>query len=52
MGDALGLYKCLYARGPMTVSQLAAEAGVNERYLRKWLSHQAASNYLSYDLTA
>src|SRR6201981_355302 len=49
VGDALGLYKTLHARGPMTVDELAAEAGVNERYLREWLSHQAASNYLSYD---
>jgi SAM-dependent methyltransferase len=49
IGDSLGLYKTLHARGPMTVGELAAEAGVNERYLREWLSHQAASNYLSYD---
>jgi 2-polyprenyl-3-methyl-5-hydroxy-6-metoxy-1,4-benzoquinol methylase len=49
MGDALGLYKTLHARGPMTVSDLAAAAGVNGRYLREWASHQAASNYLSYD---
>src|ERR1700756_2545351 len=49
IGDALGLYKALHARGPMTVGELAAAAGVNERYLREWLSHQAASNYLSYD---
>src|SRR4051794_31893712 len=49
MGDALGLYKTLHQHGPMTVTELAAEAGVNERYLREWVSHQAASNYLSYD---
>jgi len=49
IGDALGLYKTLHERGPMTVSGLAAAAGVNQRYLREWLSHQAASNYLSYD---
>jgi hypothetical protein len=49
IGDALGLYKILRARGPMTVVELAAEAGVNQRYLREWLSHQAASNYLAYD---
>lgn len=49
IGDALGLYKTLLAQGPMTVGELAAAAGVNERYLREWLSHQAASNYLSYD---
>ena len=49
IGDALGLYKALHERGSMSVGELAAAAGVNERYLRKWLSHQAASNYLSYD---
>jgi 2-polyprenyl-3-methyl-5-hydroxy-6-metoxy-1,4-benzoquinol methylase len=49
MGDALRLYKTLHAQGPMTVGELAAAAGVNERYLREWASHQAASNYLSYD---
>src|SRR4051795_817925 len=49
IGDALGLYKTLHERGPMTVGELAAAAGVNQRYLREWLSHQAASNYLSYD---
>jgi SAM-dependent methyltransferase len=49
IGDALGLYKTLHERGPMTVGELAGAAGVNQRYLREWLSHQAASNYLSYD---
>src|ERR1700741_5046257 len=49
IGDALGLYKALHERGPMTVPELAAAAGVNQRYLREWLSQQAASNYLSYD---
>jgi len=51
IGDALGLYKTLHERGPMTVAELAGAAGVNERYLREWLSHQAASNYVSYDPT-
>jgi hypothetical protein len=49
IGDALGLYKILHQHGPTTVAELAAAAGVNQRYLREWLSHQAASNYLSYD---
>ena len=49
MGDNLGLYKTLHAKGPMTISELAAVAGVNARYLREWASHHAASNYLSYD---
>ena len=49
IGDALGLYKAMHERGPMTVPELAAAAGVNERYLREWAAHQAASNYLAYD---
>jgi 2-polyprenyl-3-methyl-5-hydroxy-6-metoxy-1,4-benzoquinol methylase len=49
LGDALGLYETLHAKGPMTCAQLAKAARVNERYLREWLSHQAASNYLAYD---
>jgi len=49
MGDNLGLYKALHDKGPMTVPELAAFAGVNARYLREWASHHAASNYLSYD---
>lgn len=49
IGDALGFYKTLHQKGPMTVSELAAETGMNARYLREWLSQQAASNYLTYD---
>jgi len=49
IGDALGLYKALHAKGAMTCGELANDAGVNERYLREWLSHQVASRYLSYD---
>ena len=45
IGDALGLYKALHARGAMTSSELATAAGADERYLREWLSNQAASNY-------
>ena len=50
MGDALGLYKLLQLKGPITSVELAKAANVDERYLREWLSHQAASNYLAYDL--
>lgn len=33
----------------MTCEELASAANVHQRYLREWLSHQAASNYLAYD---
>jgi 2-polyprenyl-3-methyl-5-hydroxy-6-metoxy-1,4-benzoquinol methylase len=49
IGDELGLYKALHTKGAMTVEELAAATDVNQRYLREWLSHQAASNYLSFD---
>jgi ubiquinone/menaquinone biosynthesis C-methylase UbiE len=49
IGDALGLYKTLHAKGAMNSTELAAATGADERYLREWLSNQAASNYLSYD---
>jgi 2-polyprenyl-3-methyl-5-hydroxy-6-metoxy-1,4-benzoquinol methylase len=49
MGDNLGLYKTLQAKGPMTADEFAAAAKVNPRYLREWASHQAASNYIAYD---
>ena len=49
IGDRLGLYKALHADGPMTPGELAARADIAERYAREWLSHQAASGYLSYD---
>ena len=49
MGDSLGLYKILHKNGGMTCEALATAAGVHQRYLREWLSHQAASNYLAYE---
>jgi 2-polyprenyl-3-methyl-5-hydroxy-6-metoxy-1,4-benzoquinol methylase len=49
VGDTLGLYRAIHANGPTTSAELAKQAKVDERYLREWLSHQAASNYLAYD---
>jgi SAM-dependent methyltransferase len=49
IGDKLGLYKAMHEKGPMTVDELAAASGCHRRYLREWLSHQAASDYLVYD---
>ncbi|MDH5821958.1 class I SAM-dependent methyltransferase [Luteimonas sp. RD2P54] len=49
LGDRLGLYRTLRDQGPATPAELAARSGCAERYLREWLSHQAASSYLAYD---
>ena len=51
IGEKLGLYKAL-AAGPMTCVELAAKTGTDERYLREWLSSQAAGGYVEYDAAA
>jgi SAM-dependent methyltransferase len=48
IGDKLGLYKAL-AEKPMTSSELASVTDTDERYLREWLSSQAAGGYVNYD---
>lgn len=48
IGDALGLYKQLKEIGPATADELAAAAGCAARYVREWLSAQAASGYVRY----
>ncbi|MCG2462902.1 class I SAM-dependent methyltransferase [Flavobacteriaceae bacterium F89] len=49
LGDKLGLYKCLAQSGPMNSTELADETNTAERYVREWLSAQAASGYITYD---
>ncbi len=48
VGDQLGLYKRL-AEGPADVETLARLTETDPRYLREWLSAQAASGYVEYD---
>jgi len=48
VGDQLGLYRKL-ADGPQTVDALARVTETDPRYLREWLSAQAASGYVEYD---
>ncbi|MCU1241816.1 MAG: hypothetical protein JWO71_2542 [Candidatus Acidoferrum typicum] len=49
IGDRLGLYKALAAAGPQTPAGLARKTGTAERYIREWLSAQAAGGYVTYD---
>src|SRR5579864_7081958 len=49
IGDRLGLYKALAAAGPQTSEELAKKTGTAERYIREWLSAQAAGGYVTYD---
>src|SRR5579862_5245122 len=48
LGDRLGLYKAMADGAPITSSELAKKAGLHERYVREWLSGQAASGYIDY----
>jgi len=48
IGEKLGLYKAL-AGEPVSCAQLAAKTKTDERYLREWLSSQAAGGYITYD---
>jgi SAM-dependent methyltransferase len=49
VGDRLGLYRTLAEVGPVTPRELARHTGTHERYVREWLSAQAASGYVTYD---
>ena len=46
IGTELGLYHALDRHGPATPAELAAQAGVDERYAREWLEQQAVAGYL------
>jgi 2-polyprenyl-3-methyl-5-hydroxy-6-metoxy-1,4-benzoquinol methylase len=49
IGDKLGLYKALASGGSQTPAELAKHTGTAERYVREWLSAQAAGGYVTYD---
>lgn len=49
IGDRLGLYKAMASGEPVTSADLAKKTGTTERYVREWLSAQAAANYVEYD---
>lgn len=48
MGDQTGIYRTMRDIGRSDVPTIAAEAGVDERYLLEWLSAQAAAGYVTY----
>jgi SAM-dependent methyltransferase len=49
IGDKLGLYRAMADDGPMTAAELAKRTGARERYVREWLSAQAAGGYVTYE---
>jgi 2-polyprenyl-3-methyl-5-hydroxy-6-metoxy-1,4-benzoquinol methylase len=49
LGERLGLYKAMAGAGPLTPAELAARTHTDERYIREWLSAQAAGGFVTYD---
>jgi len=50
LGDQLGLYAAMSAAdAPMTSTELAAAAGLNERWVREWAYNQAAAKLIDVD---
>ncbi|MGE0385363.1 MAG: cyclopropane-fatty-acyl-phospholipid synthase family protein [Gammaproteobacteria bacterium] len=52
IGDRVGLFKALWRAGPLTSADLAARTGLQERYVREWLSAMAAAEIVEYDPAA
>jgi SAM-dependent methyltransferase len=49
IGDTLGLYAALRKIGRATADEIAVEADCAPRYVREWLSAQAASGHVSHE---
>ncbi len=49
IGDRLGLYRAMADGEPVSAEELARRTGTDARYVREWLSNQAAGGYVSYD---
>jgi len=49
LGDRLGIYKAMADGKAVTPDDLAAKTGLHARYLREWLSAQAAAGYIDYN---
>jgi SAM-dependent methyltransferase len=48
LGDKLGLYQHMAGAGPLTSAEVAVRAGLHERWVREWLSQQAAAGFIDY----
>lgn len=49
IGDKVGLFKAMAGAGPLLAAETAAKAGLQERYVREWLSAMAAAGIVEYD---
>ena len=49
VGEELDLYRKMAGRGQISAAELAEATDTKERYVREWLSAQAASGFVEYD---
>lgn len=49
LGDRLGLFKDLAARGPATCDEFASRTGIHVRYAREWLAALRSAGYIDYE---
>jgi SAM-dependent methyltransferase len=49
IGERTGLYRALAGAGWLSSEELAERADCDARYVREWLSNQAAGGYVEYD---
>lgn len=49
IGDRLGLYRAMSDGEPVSPEELAQRTGTDARYVREWLSNQAAGGYVTYE---
>lgn len=49
LGDRLGLFKAIEAKGPATSAALAESTGLDERYVREWLGGMTTAGYVRFD---
>lgn len=46
IGDRLGMFRALADAGPLGSAELAAQIGLDERYVREWLKAMVSAGYL------
>ncbi len=49
IGDRLGLYRAMADGELVSAEELAQRTGTDARYVREWLSNQAAGGYVTYE---
>src|ERR1700757_4064935 len=49
IGDRVGLYRAVADGEPGSAGERAERTGADPRYVREWLSNQAASGYVGYN---